>query len=78
MKDEILEKIKNFRWSKVFKDGAGKESSKRVAGMIGFGVFLVMGILAGFHFYTIEPNLILGGMGICAGLLGVSTLTKQG
>lgn len=77
-KKEIIEKIKTFNWSNVFRDGALKESSKRVAGMIGFGVFLVMGLLAGFQFYSIETNLILGGLGVCAGLLGVSTLTKQG
>ena len=76
--NKIVESIKKFDWSKIIKDGSGKESSKRVAGLAGFSVFLIMGVLAGFHFYSIDTNLILGGLGICAGLLGVSTLTRQG
>ena len=61
----------------MFLDGQGKLSSKRVAGLVGFTTFLVMAVLTGFHFYEIESNLVLGGLGICAGLLGVSSLTKE-
>ena len=78
MLEEIKDKVKSFDWSKVFKDGAGKESSKRVAGIIGFTLFLIMGALSGFHFYATDTNLVLGGLAICAGLLGVSTLTNNG
>lgn len=78
MIEEIKDRVRSFKWSNIFKDGANKESSKRVAGLIGFGIFLVMGVLAGFHFYSTDTSLVLGGMGICAGLLGVSTLTEKG
>jgi len=74
---EVKNEVKGFNWSKLFRDGGNKESSKRVAGMVGFVTFLAMSVIAGFHFYEIDTNLILGGLGICAGLLGVSTLTKQ-
>jgi hypothetical protein len=74
---KIVKKIKSFDWSKVFKDGMDKESSKRVAGMVGFGVFLIIGIFSGFGFYATNNDLVLGGLAICAGLLGVSTFKKE-
>jgi hypothetical protein len=75
--NKIAEKIKSFDWSKVFKDGASKESSKRVAGMAGFGIFLIMGILSGFNWYEMNNDLILGGLAVCGGLLGISTFKKE-
>jgi len=73
-----METKKISKWAKLIEDGAGKISSKRVAGLIGFGVFLCMSIVSGLHWYEIDTELCLGGLGICAGLLGVSTLTSKG
>jgi hypothetical protein len=45
--------------------------------MIGFGIFLTMGVLSGFKWYEINNDLILGGLAVCAGLLGISTFKKE-
>jgi len=61
----------------IHKDVNGKTSSKRLSGMIGMVAFLVMAVLSGLEFYTIDTSLILGGMGICAGLLTSTIFEKK-
>ena len=58
-------------------DKYGHLSSKRVCGVFGFIVFLLMAILSGFNFYNVDPTIIIGGLGTCAGLLASTAFERQ-
>jgi len=62
----------------MFTDKTGKKSSKRILGFTGFSVALAMFMVSGLHWYEIPQEGILGVMGICAGMMSIGGLTKEG
>ena len=70
--------MKKTGFTSMFEDKTGKKSPKRILGSVGFSLSLVAFVLSGMHFYEIDSTLILGVMGITAGMLSVGGLTKEG
>jgi len=62
----------------IFKDGAGKYSSKRAMGIAAGGIGLSMAIMGGFHFYDIDNAVIQTVLTFSGALLGISVFTKEG
>jgi hypothetical protein len=60
----------------TFQDSNGNESSKRKFGALGFVWFLILIALDGFGFYTLNDTIILAGLGTCAALLGLDSVTS--
>jgi len=69
---------KKFKFSNLFRDGAGKESSKRMVGIFAGSIGILMGILGGFHFYEIDNSTLVTILTFSGGLLGISIFTKEG
>lgn len=61
----------------LFIDKYGHISSKRICGITGFFVFLFMALISGFNFYQIDPTIVIGGLGTCAGLLASTAFEKE-
>lgn len=57
--------------NKFFVDKNGKPSSKRLGGLALLGSSILLSLLTGFGFYTIDPTIILGLATIGSGLLGL-------
>jgi|TARA_Y100000385_G_C12739217_1_gene486053 hypothetical protein len=60
---------------KFYQDSRGDVSSKRIFGSIGMIYFFILAGVDGFGFYNLNETIIIGGMGICAGLLGLDSIT---
>ena len=61
----------------LFSNGKGILSTKRVFGSLGFCIFLSMAVLSGFECYNMNENIILGGLGICSGLMGFTAFESS-
>lgn len=63
------------RINEIFEDRWHRLSSKRTLGAAGFAVFLTLSVARGFGAdYPVE--LLLGGLGVCAGLISSSVFER--
>jgi len=59
----------------TFEDSKGNRSSKRIFGALGMVYFFALAGVDGLNWYEVNDMIIIAGMGICATLLGLDTVT---
>jgi len=59
----------------TFEDNKGNRSSKRIFGALGMVYFFALAGVDGLNWYEVNDMIIIAGMGICATLLGLDTVT---
>jgi hypothetical protein len=70
-----MSKNQKMKQKKFYQDSRGDISSKRIFGSIGMIYFFILAGIDGFGFFSLNETIIVGGMGICAGLLGLDSFT---
>lgn len=78
MEDNQIPESKGKKW---FQDSGGKQSPKRIMGVVGTSIVLLVYLISGFDFYNVSDahiNIIPAMLGVFAAMLAVGGLTKGG